>query len=71
MIKCILITAKQTLYSFGHTAVIQIYRRTKDLNIIQQLLGHSNMIVTLNYLRGLGEANNEELRGVMPELNFN
>nr|WP_276903122.1 site-specific integrase [Pedobacter kyonggii] len=68
MIKSNLITANQTLYSFRHTAVVQIYKRTKDLNILQQLLGHSNMIVTLNYLRGLGEATNEDLKNTMPEL---
>jgi site-specific recombinase XerD len=49
-------------------AAVQVYRKTKDLNILQQLLGHSNMIVTLKYLRGLGEASNDELRNVMPEL---
>jgi len=70
MIKSNLITANQTLYSFRHTAVVQIYRRTKDLNILQQLLGHSNMIVTLNYLRGLGEATNEDLKNTMPDLNI-
>ena len=68
MLKSNLISKNQTLYSFRHTAVVQIYRRTKDLNILQQLLGHSNMIVTLKYLRGLGEATNEDLRNVMPEL---
>ncbi|WP_443937925.1 tyrosine-type recombinase/integrase [Pedobacter sp. MW01-1-1] len=68
MIKSNIITANQTLYSFRHTAVVQIYRKTKDLNILQQLLGHSNMIVTLNYLRGLGEATNDDLKNVMPGL---
>lgn len=68
MFKLNMIEHHQTLYSFRHTAAVKVYRKTKDLNILQQLLGHSNMIVTLKYLRGLGEANNEELRDVMPEL---
>lgn len=63
-----LITTNQTIYSFRHTAVINVYQKTKDLHILQQLLQHSNMIVTLNYLRGLGEMNDERLKEVMPEL---
>jgi integrase len=58
----------QTLYSFRHTAAVKVYRKSKDLNILQQLLGHSDMIVTLKYLRGLGEATNEDLKSHMPEL---
>lgn len=58
----------QTIYSFRHTAVVNVYQKTKDLHILQQLLQHSNMIVTLNYLRGLGEMNDDRLREVMPEL---
>ena len=59
---------KQTMYSFRHTAAVNVYKKTKDLHILQQLLGHSDMIVTLKYLRGLGVHNTEELRHVMPEL---
>ncbi|WP_316787121.1 site-specific integrase [Pedobacter frigiditerrae] len=58
----------QTIYSFRHTAAVNVYNKTKDLHILQQLLQHSNMIVTLNYLRGLGEINDERLKEVMPEL---
>lgn len=70
LIKIGLIQKNQTLYSFRHTAVVNLYRKTKDLNILQQLLGHSDMIVTLKYLRGLGEATNNELKDHMPELDF-
>jgi len=65
-----IIQCNQTIYSFRHTAAVNVYRKTKDLNILQQLLGHSDMIVTLKYLRGLGEATNSELRDHMPELNL-
>lgn len=63
-----IIKKEQTIYSFRHTASVNVYRKTKDLSILQQLLGHSDMMVTLKYLRGLGEATNEDLKNVMPEL---
>lgn len=63
-----IIEKNQTIYSFRHTASVNVYKKTKDLHILQQLLGHSDMIVTLKYLRGLGVHNAEELRHVMPEL---
>ena len=63
-----MIKPNQTLYSFRHTAAVNVYHKTKDVHILQQLLGHSDMIVTLIYLRGLGELNSDKLREVMPEL---
>src|SRR5690606_36937716 len=63
-----LIHGNQTIYSFRHTAAVNVYKKTKDLHLLQQLLGHSNMIVTLKYLRGLGVHDMEELKGVMPVL---
>lgn len=58
----------QTIYSFRHSAAVNVYRKTKDLDIIQKLMGHSDMVVTMKYLRGLGEYNDERLRDFMPEL---
>jgi integrase len=58
----------QTLYSFRHSAAVNVYRKTKDLDIIKKLMGHSDMIVTLKYLRSLGEYNDEGLREHMPDL---
>ncbi|GGC75302.1 hypothetical protein GCM10011387_31280 [Pedobacter quisquiliarum] len=63
-----LIQKDQTIYSFRHTAAVNVYKKTKDLHILQELLQHSNMVVTLNYLRGLGEVNDERLKEFMPEL---
>ncbi|WPV00589.1 site-specific integrase [Mucilaginibacter sp. cycad4] len=63
-----LIQSEQTIYSFRHTAAIDVYNRTKDIHILQQLLGHSTMIVTLKYLRGLGELNSQQLKDVLPVL---
>ncbi|MCX2573644.1 tyrosine-type recombinase/integrase [Pedobacter sandarakinus] len=68
MKKLELLKVNQTIYSFRHTAAIKIYQKTKDIHILQQLLQHSDMIVTLNYLRGLGEVSDEKLRDVIPEL---
>lgn len=68
MYKLGLVETNQTLYSFRHTAAVNVYHKTKDVHILQQLLGHSDMIVTLKYLRGLGELNSEKLKEVMPEL---
>ena len=59
---------KQTIYSFRHTAAIRVYNKTKDIYILQQLLAHSNMIVTLKYLRGLGQLNGEKLKEAIPHL---
>jgi integrase len=60
----------QTMYSFRHSAAVNIYERTKDLNALQQLLGHSTMVVTLKYLRGLGLLNSDELIDLLPVLNL-
>jgi integrase len=68
MLKERILEPNQTIYSFRHTAVINVYQKTKDLHIVQQLLQHSNMIVTLNYLRGLGEMNDDKLKDVLPSL---
>lgn len=58
----------ETIYSFRHTAAVHVYRKTKDIHIVQQLIGHSDMIVTLKYLRGLGELNLTEQKQYMPTL---
>ncbi|GGH08213.1 tyrosine-type recombinase/integrase [Mucilaginibacter phyllosphaerae] len=60
----------QTIYSFRHTAAVDVYNRTKDIHIIQQLMGHSTMIVSLNYLRGLGELNSQQLKDALPVLHL-
>jgi integrase len=63
-----LIYEDQTIYSFRHTAAIEVYRKTKDVYLLQKLLGHSSIVVTLKYLRSLGEFNSEELRDAAPQL---
>jgi integrase len=65
-----IIEANQTIYSFRHTAAVDVYRRTKDVNLLKSLLGHSSIMVTLKYLRGLGEYNEEVLKDAAPRLEF-
>ena len=42
-----------TLYSLRHTGSIQVFEKTGSLLKLQQVLGHSDMKVSLTYLRGL------------------
>jgi integrase len=70
MFKLGIIEANQTIYSFRHTAAVDVYRRTKDVNLLKSLLGHSSIMVTLKYLRGLGEYNEEVLKDAAPRLEF-
>lgn len=63
-----LIYPKQTLYSFRHTAAIDVFRRTKDVYMVQKMMGHSSVVVTLKYLRSLGEFNTDELKAAAPVL---
>jgi len=48
-----LLEANQTLYSFRHTGAIEVYKKTKDIAVVQQVMGHASMQVTLGYLRNL------------------
>jgi len=68
MIKLNLLLFMQTLYSFRHSAAANVYRKTKDLDVVRKLMGHSDMIVTLKYLRSIGEYTDDSLREFMPDL---
>jgi integrase len=48
-----LLSDKQTLYSFRHTGAIRVFEKTGSLLKLQQVMGHSDMKVSLTYLRGL------------------
>jgi len=43
----------QTIYSFRHTGTIKVFEKTGSLQKLQQVMGHSDMKVSLAYLRGL------------------
>ncbi|MEO6252109.1 MAG: site-specific integrase [Ferruginibacter sp.] len=57
LLKDKMIGENHTLYSFRHTAAVNLYMKTKDLYKVQQALGHSSMTVTLTYMRSLGIMN--------------
>ena len=46
-----------TLYSFRHTGAIKVFEKTGSLLKLQQVMGHSDMKVSLTYLRGLEVSN--------------
>ena len=48
-----LLERDQTLYSFRHTGAINVFEKTASLTTLQQVMGHSDMKVSLTYLRGL------------------
>jgi integrase len=48
-----LLEKDQTLYSFRHTGAINVFEKTGSLLKLQQVMGHSDMNVSLTYLRGL------------------
>ena len=48
-----LLERDQTLYSFRHTGAIKVFEKTGSLQKLQQVMGHSDMKVSLTYLRGL------------------
>lgn len=55
-----LLEENQTLYSFRHTGAIDVYKRTGSIEKIKAAMGHSNIIVSLTYLRGLNVAELKE-----------
>ena len=42
-----------TLYSFRHSAALNIFKRTGSITKLQKAMGHSSLKVSLTYLRGL------------------
>ena len=55
-----LLEENQTLYSFRHTGAIDIYKRTGSIEKLKAAMGHSNIMVSLTYLRGLDVAELQE-----------
>lgn len=55
-----LLEKDQTLYSFRHTGAIDVYKRTGSIEKLKAAMGHSNIIVSLTYLRGLDVAELKE-----------
>ena len=55
-----LLEKDQTLYSFRHTGAINVYKRTGSIEKLKAAMGHSNILVSLTYLRGLDVAELKE-----------
>ena len=57
-----------TLYSFRHSAALNIFKRTGSLTKLQKAMGHSSLKVSLTYLRGLEvpELTEEDMPQVQP-----
>ena len=55
-----LLEANQTIYSFRHTGAIDIYKRTGSIEKLKAAMGHSSVMVSLTYLRGLDVAELKE-----------
>ena len=60
------IKPEQTLYSLRHSAALNVFEKTGSLLKLQQVMGHSDMKVSLTYLRGL-EVSNLDVQD-LPEL---
>ena len=55
-----LLEQNQTLYSFRHTGAINIYQRTGSIEKLKSAMGHSNILVSIAYLRGLNVTSIQE-----------
>jgi integrase len=66
--KSILLEPEQTMYSFRHTGAINVFENSGSLPLLQQAMGHSSLLVTLRYLRGLNY--NGLTHDMMPSLNL-
>lgn len=50
-----LIKPKQTVYSFRHSAAINVFEASQKIKLLQQLLGHQSVVTTELYLRSIGQ----------------
>jgi integrase len=66
MLKRNIIQSGHTIYSFRHTAAIDLYKRTHDVALLQRIMGHVEITTTMTYLRGLGEINEADWKISMP-----
>ena len=51
--KSCLLKPDQTIYSFRHTGAIRVFEKTGSIQTLQAVMGHSDLKVSLTYLRGL------------------
>lgn len=51
-----------TFYSWKHTGAVELYLRTKDVYVVMRQCRHSDIKMTMKYLRSLGCMVNEQVR---------
>ncbi len=51
-----------SFYSWKHTGTVELYQRTKDPYIVMRQCRHSDIKITMTYLRSLGCGVNEQVR---------
>lgn len=56
------IRSECTFYSWKHTGVVDLYNHTKDAYIVMRQCRHSDIKMTMIYLRSLGCGVNEQVR---------
>ena len=64
-----LINENQTLYSFRHSAAVDVFTRHQNLHLVQKLFAHSSLTVSLTYLRSIGMAEVTD-EGLLPKLSI-
>ncbi len=42
-----------TIYSFRHTGAINVFKKSNSIYLLKEVMGHSDIKVSLTYLRGL------------------
>jgi len=55
-----------TIYSFRHSGAINVYKKSNSIHLLKEVMGHSDIKVSLTYLRGLDIPKIKEID--MPEL---
>ena len=64
-----LVNENQTLYSFRHSAAVDVFTRHQNLHLVQKLFAHSSLTVSLTYLRSIGMAEVTD-EGLLPKLSL-
>ena len=64
-----LVNENQTLYSFRHSAAVDVFTRHQNLHLVQKLFAHSSLTVSLTYLRSIGMAEVTD-EGLLPKLSI-
>lgn len=57
------VKAECSFYSYKHTGVCELYKLTKDPYTVMRQCRHSDIKITMKYLRSLGLGVNEQVRG--------